>query len=187
MRVGANWSLGVVVWLIAWSLADSQLPSAAPGYSEGAYWATGTAAALIFFGCLLAHELAHSFVARRAGVEVVGIVLWLFGGVSQFGGESPTAEDELEMAAAGPAASFALAATFLGANRVVAALDGPELIAAGVAWLGWINLTLAIFNLIPAFPSTADGYCGPGSGTTAATRPVPRCQPRPPVESSGTS
>ncbi len=152
MRVGANWSLLVVVWLIAWSLADVQLPLSAPDYGRAAYWVVGAVGAVTFFACLLAHELAHSMVARRHGVEVEGIVLWLFGGVSQLKDDPPDADAELRIAVAGPATSIAIALGFLGLTLAVNATGGPALVAAGLGWLGWINGVLAVFNLVPAFP-----------------------------------
>ena len=152
IRISANWSLIVVGWLIAWSLASEQLPLDAPGYSTTAYWLVGSLAACVFFASLLLHELAHSLVARRSGVQVEGIVLWLFGGVSQFSGDSPTAGDELAMAVAGPLTSVAIGAGFIALRFVLAAVGAPHLVVAGAAWLGWINLLLAAFNMAPAFP-----------------------------------
>src|SRR4030081_3954855 len=88
IHVGLNWSLLVVAALIAWSVATGILPSAAPGQTPGAYWTAGVVSAFVFLASLLAHELAHSVVARRRGVHVEGITLWLFGGVSRFSSES---------------------------------------------------------------------------------------------------
>jgi len=152
VRVGANWSLLVVFWLIAWGLAGTELPDAARGYPAGAYWAAGLAVALVFYACLLAHELAHAVVARRAGIEVEGIVLWLFGGVSRFKGEAGGPDIELRVSLAGPATSAALGLAFFALTRLVAAVIGAPLLAAGLGWLGWINGILAVFNLAPALP-----------------------------------
>lgn len=152
LRIGANWSLLVIVWLVAWSLAATQLPSVAPGDSKLAYWLVGGAAAVLFFVCLLAHELSHSVVARRRGVEVDGIVLWLFGGVSKLHDDAPDGGTELRIAVAGPLMSVALAAVFIGLSQLLELLDVRPVITAGVEWLGWINGLLAAFNLLPAFP-----------------------------------
>ena len=149
IRIGANWSLLVVFWLIAWSLASSELPRAAPHHSDSAYWAAGLAAAVVFYGCLLAHELAHSIVARRAGIVVEGIVLWLFGGVSRLKGEAATPDTELSVALVGPATSLGLALVFWGLTLVA---GRSSLLAAATGWLGWINGMLGVFNLAPAFP-----------------------------------
>jgi len=150
VRIGANWSLLVVFWLFAWSLAASELPLASPHHSELAYWVAGVVAAAVFFGCLLAHELAHAIVARRAGIEVDGIVLWLFGGVSRLKGEAATPDTELRVALAGPATSLGLGLAFWAIT--IAAGGGTSLLAAVTGWLGWINAILAVFNLAPAFP-----------------------------------
>src|SRR5207253_10928537 len=83
IHVGFNWSLLVIAALIAWSLATSFLPSTAPGHTSGAYWAAGLISALVFLASLLAHELAHSFVAMRCGVVVGGITIWFISSVSQ--------------------------------------------------------------------------------------------------------
>ena len=152
IRVGMNWSLLVVVWLISWSLAGSLLPEIAPGHSTLGYWIVGAVDAVAFFACLLAHELAHSLVARRHGVEVKAIVLWLLGGVSQLEGEAHDARTELRIALAGPATSAALGATLLMAAGRRDALVHAPLITAGLGWLGAINGMLAAFNLLPAFP-----------------------------------
>jgi len=152
VRVGANWSLLVVFWLIAWGLAGTELPHAARGYATAAYWVAGLAVAVVFYGCLLAHELAHAVVARRAGIEVEGIVLWLFGGVSRFKGEAAGPDIELRVSVAGPATSAVLGLVFFALTRVVSASVGAPLLAAALGWLGWINGLLALFNLAPAFP-----------------------------------
>lgn len=152
VKVGANWSLIVVVWLIAWSLAATELPATEPGHGRLAYWVVGVVASAAFFACLLAHELSHSIVARRNGIEVEGIVLWLFGGVSRLSTDPETADSELKMAAAGPAMSVFIAVTCFGLSRLVEATMHQPLLVAGLGWLGWINGMLAVFNLVPAFP-----------------------------------
>jgi Zn-dependent protease len=152
IRIGLNWSLLVVFWLIAWSLAGSQLPHGAPGYARVAYWLAALVATLVFYACLLAHELAHAIVARRFGMRVEGIVLWLFGGVSKLRGDAPRASVELRMAAAGPATSLALGVGFLAVTRLLGAAGVSSLASAVTGWLGWVNALLAGFNLLPAFP-----------------------------------
>ena len=150
VRVGINWSLLVVFWLIAWSLASTELPHAAAHYSDPVYWVAGLTAAVAFYACLLAHELAHSIVARRAGLVVEGIVLWLFGGVSRFKEEAASPGTELRVAVAGPATSLGLALVFWAITLLIG--DRTSVVAAATGWLGWINGVLGIFNLAPAFP-----------------------------------
>ena len=146
--VGANWSLLVIFWLFVISLAGAQLPHSAPGHLAPAYYLTAVAVTAVFYACLLAHELAHAIVARRHGIGVHGIVLWLLGGVSKLDGEPVDPDVEVRIAAAGPATSLALALGFF----VLSRLAGTGLLAAGLGWLGWINGLLAVFNLLPAFP-----------------------------------
>src|ERR1700677_2143068 len=82
IRVGIHWSLLVVFGVLAAGLAGSQLPHSAPGHTSASYRLAALAAVVVFYLCLLAHELAHAVVARRRHIEVEGILLWLLGGVS---------------------------------------------------------------------------------------------------------
>jgi len=148
IEIGANWSLIFIFALIAWSLATQYLPAAAPGHGSATYWITGIVGALLFYAALLAHELSHSLVARRYGVKVKGITLWLFGGVSQLEGEPTTAPSEALIAGVGPLTSFVVAAVCYG----VAVVASNDLVAGLFSYLFQVNLLLAIFNLVPAFP-----------------------------------
>jgi Zn-dependent protease/CBS domain-containing protein len=150
--VAANWSLLVAFWLIAWGLATGGLPSAHPGYLDNAYWAAGIAAALVFYIALLAHELSHAIAARRRSIEVDGITLWLFGGVTRMTGEPRTPKDAFRIAAAGPVASMAAAAAFSGMSFVLDRAGAPALLNGTAAWLARMNFLLAAFNLVPAVP-----------------------------------
>ncbi|HZQ56787.1 MAG TPA: site-2 protease family protein [Acidimicrobiales bacterium] len=125
------------------------MPHAAPGHAAASYYLVAAAAAVAFYACLLAHELAHALVARRHGIAVDGIVLWLLGGVSRLRGEPADPGTELAVSAAGPASSMGLALVFFALSRLA---GGTGLAAAALGWLGWINGGLAAFNLIPAFP-----------------------------------
>lgn len=149
--VNVHWSVLVILWLFTWSLA-STLPGTVKGYSPAAYWLAGACGALVLLASLLAHELAHAVVARRAGVAVGSVTLWLFGGVTTLGGEAKTPRAAFRIAAAGPATSLALAAAF---GALVAALNTAQAapIVIGVAsWLAAINLLLGAFNLLPGAP-----------------------------------
>src|SRR5437899_11841391 len=146
--IGANWSLVFVFALIAWTLANQVLPVDVPGQPALAYWVAGAVGAVAFYACLLAHELAHALVAIRNGVKVAGITLWLFGGVSRLDGEPESAGAEALIAGVGPLTSLAVALiTF-----VLALLPFPALIGDLLAWLALVNVALALFNLVPAFP-----------------------------------
>src|SRR6266851_7555885 len=109
--IGVNWSLIFIFALIAWTLATQflPLPTVAPCQPALAYWVAGAAGALAFYACLLAHELAHALVARRNGVKVGGITLWLFGGVSRLDGEPRSAGAEALIAGVGPLTSLGVA------------------------------------------------------------------------------
>ena len=149
IRVGVNWSWLVVFALITWTLADGVFPSTNPGLATGTYVAMAVVAALVFFASLLLHELGHALQARREQVEIEGITLWLFGGVARFKGEMPSAGAELRIAIAGPVVTLVLA-TLFGVAAVVLPLPGP---ADGVAaWLGYTNVVLLLFNMLPALP-----------------------------------
>jgi Zn-dependent protease/predicted transcriptional regulator len=147
IEVGFNWSLIFVVAYIAWTL-ESQLPSLAPGHSLATYWITAIAGAILFYGSLLAHELSHALVARRQGVKVAGITLWLFGGVSRLEGEPSTARAEALIAGVGPLTSFVVAAL----SFAVANLTTNDLAGVLFSYLFFANAALGVFNLVPAFP-----------------------------------
>ena len=149
IRIGVHWSWLIVFALIVWSLASAVFPSQNPGFSDGEYVAMAVVAALLFFVSLLLHELGHALQARRDGVEIEGINLWLFGGVAQFKGGFPSAGAEFRIAIAGPLVSLALG-IFFALVAVFAAL--PNAVDGVVAWLGYINLILLVFNLLPALP-----------------------------------
>src|SRR5882672_2435469 len=150
IHVGLNWSLLVVAGLIAWSLATSFLPAASPGQTSGAYWTAGLISAFVFLASLLAHELAHSVVAMRRGVKVEGITLWLFGGVSRFSSDTASPGAQALITFVGPLTSLVLGAVFYLVS--VAVGGGAGLLPATLSWLGYINITLGVFNLVPAFP-----------------------------------
>lgn len=150
--VGVNWSVLVIVWLLAWSLAVGYLPTAEPGYRPVEYWLVGIAAAVVFLASLLAHEMGHALVAIRSGVGVHGITLWLFGGVSKLDSEATNPDDELRIALVGPAVSLGIAGAAAAVAVTLAALDAPGLAVAAFAWLATINVVLGVFNLAPAAP-----------------------------------
>src|ERR1700694_2389041 len=109
IEVGLHWSLAIVFVLISWTLAGQIFPEMVPGQSPSAYWAVSVLAALLFYISLLAHEMGHALVARRLGVSVEGITLWLFGGVARLAGDAATAGAEARIAIAGPIVRLALA------------------------------------------------------------------------------
>jgi len=148
VEVRLHWSLIAVFALIAWSLAEGVFPSQNPGLSHGTYIAMGIVAALLFLASILLHELGHSWVARREGIEVDSITLWLFGGVSQLKGRFTSAGAEVRVAISGPLVSIVLGVVFI----LIAVAQPPSSVDGVAAWLGYINLILAVFNLLPASP-----------------------------------
>ena len=149
IRISIHWSWLVVFVLITWTLASSVFPDQNPGLSDSAYVAMAVAAAVLFFTSLLLHELGHAFQARREGIEIDGISLWLFGGVARFRGVFPSAGAEFRIAIAGPLVSLVIG---LGFVFIAWMLPLPRAFDGIAAWLGFINLILLAFNLIPALP-----------------------------------
>ena len=149
IRIGINWSWLVVFALIAWTLASSVFPDQNPHLADGTYVGMGVAAALLYFCSLLLHELGHALQARRDGLEIEGITLWLFGGVARFRGVFPSAGAELRIALAGPLVSLVLGGLFVGLGQAV---RSPAAVQGVAAWLGYINLILLVFNMLPALP-----------------------------------
>jgi Zn-dependent protease len=152
IEVGLNWSLAIVFVLIVWTLAGQVLPSVAPGQQESAYWLVSVIAVVLFYVSLLSHEMGHAIVARRLGVKVDGITLWIFGGVARLRGDAATPGSEVKIAIAGPLVSLVLAILFGVATFALDATGGPALVEGGIAWLAGTNAMLLLFNLIPAFP-----------------------------------
>ena len=152
IRIGVNWSVLVIVALLAYGLAAGQFPAAAPGRPVAEYIAAAVLTAVAYLGSLLAHELAHSLVARRNGLGVEGITLWLLGGVSALQGEVPDPGAEVRVAGIGPLVSLVLGGVFLLVAWLLHGLGVRGVAVAALAWLGGINIVLAVFNVIPAAP-----------------------------------
>ncbi|MEW1775483.1 site-2 protease family protein [Streptomyces sp. NPDC086777] len=152
VRVGLHWSVVVIVALITVALARGRFPAAHPGHSPVAYWGLAVLTAVVFLFSLLAHELAHAVVARRNGVEVEGITLWMLGGAARLRGEAPSPAAELRIAGVGPLTSLLAGGVLAGAAVGLDALRVSGLVVEAVAWLGAINILLAVFNALPAAP-----------------------------------
>jgi Zn-dependent protease len=150
--IGASWSVLFIALLVGWPLAGQVLPEWVPGLAPSLYWLAGAVATGLFLGSLLAHELGHAVVARRAGLRVRGITLWLLGGVAQLEDEPASPRDDLRVALVGPAVSLALAVGFGLAAVVLGLVGAPTLAGAVAGWLAVGNLALAVFNLLPAAP-----------------------------------
>jgi Zn-dependent protease/CBS domain-containing protein len=149
VKIGFNWSVLLLLALLMWLLATSIFPETNPGLADDVYFVMAVVAALVFFASILLHELGHAVQARRDGMDIDGITLWAFGGVARFKGMFPGPGAEFRIAVAGPLVSLALGLGFVG----IALLPGlPEPVDAVCAWLGFINLLLLAFNLLPALP-----------------------------------
>ncbi|SCK36055.1 site-2 protease family protein [Streptomyces sp. WMMB 322] len=152
VRIGVHWSVLLIFGLIAFGLARGRLAAAYPDSPVAAYWAAGLLAAVVFFASLLAHELAHAVVARRNGVDVDDIVLWLLGGAARLKSEAADPAAELRIAGIGPLVSLVLGGLFVLLAWLLHLGSAPGLVVESVAWLGAINVLLAVFNTIPAAP-----------------------------------
>ncbi|HET7646230.1 MAG TPA: site-2 protease family protein [Candidatus Limnocylindria bacterium] len=138
----------VIFFLVTFSLAESVFPREFRGWSDALYWGIGAVTAVLFFGSVLVHELSHALLARRFGLKVEGITLFIFGGATTIDSESRTPREEALIALAGPVSSFVVGGILLGIGAVV----DQEQIRALTEWLGVINLLLGAFNLLPGFP-----------------------------------
>ena len=148
LRVHPSWFIILVLFTLAFQSEVAQLPEA-----QGLVWAswlTGFLTALLLFVSVLLHELGHSVMAIREGVKVSSITLFLLGGVARVEKECPTPMGALRVAAAGPAVSLLLAAGLLASMQAAAQVN--PLLGNLVAKLGWLNLILALFNLLPGLP-----------------------------------
>ncbi|MFA1549653.1 site-2 protease family protein [Actinomadura chokoriensis] len=152
IRIGLNYSVLLIVVILVFGLAFGRFPAVHPGLSTWAYVVAGLVSAIFLLASLLVHELAHAIVARRNGIEVSGITLWLLGGVAQLRGEPRSAGADLRIAVVGPLASLAVGGVFAIAAVVAHAATGPGLGVDTLAYLAGINGILAAFNLVPAAP-----------------------------------
>ncbi|MGO8865682.1 MAG: site-2 protease family protein [Alphaproteobacteria bacterium] len=151
-KVRVDISLLFLALLVTWSLASAVFPRQLPGLDRATYWWMGIAGTIGLFFSLIFHELSHSLVARRYGLPIRGITLFIFGGVAEMSDEPPSAKAEFWMALAGPAASILLALSAWALSGLGAEAGLPEPVTAVVGYLALINAVLAVFNLVPAFP-----------------------------------
>ncbi len=150
VNIDASWF--IIVLLVTWSLATAYFPSRHEGFSDVTYWVMGLFGTLGLFVSILLHEFAHSVVARRHGIPMEGITLFIFGGVAEMKEEPGSAKVELLVAIAGPIASIVIAATCGLLSTVGDAAQWPVPIVGVLSYLSFINGLLVAFNVIPAFP-----------------------------------
>lgn len=148
--IGVHFSWFFIFLLLTWTLASQYLPANYPGWAANTYWAVGIAGSILLFVSVLIHELSHSLVARSRGRSVSGITLFFLGGVSQIEEESASPGEEFWVSFSGPLTSFVLAAVFWGIYAVVPATGSQ--FRALMEYLGFVNVVIGAFNLLPAFP-----------------------------------
>lgn len=150
IKIDASWVL--IAALMVWSLSTTYFPSQLPDINQPSILTISVIAMLGLFGSLLLHELAHAIVARRFGVRVSGITLFLFGGVAELQSEPLSGNTEFWIAIAGPLASIAIALAFWFLELLAFFAGLPDAVQSVLSYLAIINLVLALFNLLPAFP-----------------------------------
>jgi Zn-dependent protease/CBS domain-containing protein len=154
IEIGLHYSWFIIAALIVFSLGD-HFRKVNPSWGTGEIWITALLTAVLFFVSLLLHELAHSLVAQKRGLKVSAITLFALGGVSQIQEDATDAKTEFWVAIAGPVASLSIGLGCLGVALGVGWQPStePQTAVAGVlVWLGYINIALAAFNMIPGFP-----------------------------------
>lgn len=150
IKLDPSWFL--IAALITWTLSAQYFPAVIPDQTFATYLVLAIIAMLGFFSSLLLHELAHSVVARRFGVRIKGITLFLFGGVAELEKEPQSPKAELWIALAGPAMSLFLSIAFSLLIILISAVSQAAALPTVLGYLVTVNLIIAIFNLIPAFP-----------------------------------
>lgn len=150
VKLDSSWI--VLAVLITWSLAKGIFPAYYEDMPAANYWAMGVAGAVGLFLSIIFHELSHSLVARRFGIPMRGITLFIFGGVAEMSEEPPSAKAEFLTAIIGPISSLVIAAVFYGLLQAGESVGWPTAINGVLFYLVWVNVVLALFNLLPAFP-----------------------------------
>ena len=149
VRIDLSWI--IIAALIIWSLSTGLFPLYFRGLSTQTYWIMGVIGAIGLFLSIIVHEFSHSLVARKYGIPMKGITLFIFGGMAEMSDEPTSAKAEFLMAGVGPLSSLAIAAFFYGISGAVYS-SAPEAVSGVLRYLAFINLLLAAFNILPAFP-----------------------------------
>ncbi|MGE0159726.1 MAG: site-2 protease family protein [Gemmatimonadales bacterium] len=150
VRVDASWF--ILFFLILWSLSAGTFPAVSPALHATTYLAMGLVGTLLFVASILLHELAHSVVAQARGIGIHGITLFVFGGLAHTQEEPHTPEDELAIAGVGPVVSLGLGALLLAVAALGRAQAWSPAVHEVAQYLGFINVLLAVFNLLPGYP-----------------------------------
>ncbi|MGE0791696.1 MAG: site-2 protease family protein [Sandaracinaceae bacterium] len=165
VEIRMDWSLAIVFGLVLFDLALSVFPEWHPEWSAAWTWSTAFAAALLFFGSVLVHEMSHALVGRTQGVPVSRITLFLFGGIAHMDEEPRSPKAELLMAGIGPITSLAIGVAGIAGGVALSGVSATALLtdpvevmprvgpfATLLLWLGPVNVALGLFNLLPGFP-----------------------------------
>lgn len=150
VRIDLSWLF--IFALVIYFLSQGYFAEQYEDLHWGWHLAMGTAGAIGLFVSIIFHELSHSLVARQYGLPMKGITLFLFGGVAEMTEEPPSAKAEFMMAIAGPISSIGLGSLCIGVWALGHAAHWPPVALTVLGWIGWINLVLAAFNMIPGFP-----------------------------------
>ncbi|MBE3602053.1 site-2 protease family protein [bacterium] len=152
VQIAIDYSWLVIFVLVLWSLSAGYFPEVHPGYPTSEYWIVGIVGTFLFFASIVIHELSHAIVGNSLGQPVKRISLFIFGGMAHLGHEPTDANAELKIAAAGPLTSFVLGVFFFWIPTLLGFRHGHPMWASVFDYLGFINIALGLFNLLPGFP-----------------------------------
>ena len=150
IRVDFSWF--IIFFLILWTFTVAVFPRQVPGLSTSSYILMSVAATLLFFSSLVAHELSHSLVARRRGIPIEGITLFIFGGVSHASGEPKTPKDEFAIAGVGPLTSILITVLLVAVAFLLSRVGAGRPVTVVLQYTAMLNFVIAVFNLMPGFP-----------------------------------
>ncbi len=151
IQVNLDMSWFVIFGLLTWSLSAGYFPLHSGGMGDAGRWTAGVITSVLFFLSIVLHEIAHSLVALRSGMSIKAITLYIFGGASHLASEPKTPRTEFTIAIAGPVANL-IVSIFLYVIRMSVFSGYASSASAVVYFLFWINLSIGLFNLVPAFP-----------------------------------
>jgi len=150
IKVDISWL--ILAALVTWSLASGLFPEYYKHLPVASYWWMGATGTVGLFLSIIFHELSHSLIARRYGISIKGITLFIFGGVAEMEDDPPNSKAEFLTAIVGPLSSF-LIGVVLFLIKLWGEISGWPVTVTGVlSYLAWLNIVLAAFNLLPAFP-----------------------------------
>ncbi len=152
IQISIDYTWFIIFFLVAWTLAYGYFPATIPELERPIYILMGGVSSILLFCCVLVHELSHSLVANRNGMEVKEITLFIFGGVARLSKEPEDPKAELKVALAGPLSSGVLALCFWGLKEGLNALAVFPVLSAVSGYLALVNIILVVFNIIPGFP-----------------------------------